>query len=147
MDKCLEKASELHKHEKYGDNPFIYHIEKVLSIYDGLYGLGIISAHVCAFHDSLESELISEEDLRAWLLQQKGLDEPDVDLYIIPSIIAITKTKKDNRKDYLLKVKQNPLARRVKIADAMCNLRECLKDGNLPRARYYQNTLDILLGF
>lgn len=146
MNKYLEKANLLHKDENYGDKPFSYHLKMVSDIYDGLYGLSSLAACVCAFHDAIESDLIEYTDLCDWLQKQKEFDDYDIDIIILPTIDAITKDKNDTRKDYLLKVKQNPLALKVKIADAMCNLRECLKDGNLSRAQYYQNTLDILLG-
>ena len=146
MNKFLEKANLLHKDEKYGDKPFSYHLKMVSDTYERLYGYEDISACVCAFHDVLESGLIECSELADWIMSRKEFEEYEVCLGILPAIFAITKDKNDTRKEYLLKVKKNPLATKVKIADAMCNLRECLKDGNLSRAQYYQNTLDILLG-
>ena len=62
------------------------------------------------------------------------------------AVIAITKRKGIKRSEYLYAVKQNPLARFVKICDAEFNRDSCLYEGDTKRAEYYQDTIDYLLG-
>lgn len=141
----LKDAKELHKDQMYGDKPFSYHLDMVSKTVEALYGEGQYLSCIAAFHDGLEDKVIDVTRLLYLLNSYDDFDTWGIDINIAPAILAITKNKQDTRKQYLLKVKENRLATKVKIADAMCNLRECLKDGNLSRAQYYQDTLDTLL--
>lgn len=145
MNKYLDKAAALHGGEKYGNKPFRYHLEMVTKAYEGIYGCGSQAACLCAFHDSLESDVISVQSLRAWLLSQPELDLYDIDFNILPALDAITKREGESRSEYITRVKKSRLAKQVKIADAMSNLRQNILDKDLKRAAYYQDTLDKLL--
>ena len=145
MNKYLEKAVELHGDEKYGKHPFSYHLSTVMKTSESIFGYSNQMACVAAFHDALESDVTSTPYLRAWLLNLPELDLYDVDFNILPALGAITKREGETRSDYLNRVKGNRLAKQVKIADAMSNLRQNIIDKNLKRAAYYQDTLDKLL--
>ena len=145
MSKYLDKAVELHGDEKYGEHPFSYHLSTVMKTSESIFGYSNQMACVSAFHDALESDVISVSDLRYWLFHNSALDLYDVDFNILPALDAITKRDGETRSEYLIRVKGNRLARQVKIADAMSNLRQNIIDKNLKRAAYYQDTLDKLL--
>ena len=145
MNKYLEKAVEWHGDEKYGKHPFSYHLSTVMKTSESIFGYSSQMACVSAFHDALESDVISIYSLRDWLIHQPELDLYDVDFNILPALDAITKCEGETRNEYLARVKGNRLAKQVKIADAMSNLRQNILDKNLKRAAYYQDTLDKLL--
>lgn len=145
MNKYLDKAAEWHGNQIYGDKPYRYHLEMVTKVYEGIYGCGSQAACLCAIHDALESDVISVQSLRTWLVHQPELDLYDIDFNILPALDAITKREGESRSEYLTRVKKNRLAKQVKIADAMSNLRQNILDGNIKRAKYYQDTLDKLI--
>lgn len=145
MTKYSSKAVELHGEEKYGKHPFSYHLSTVMKTSEGIFGYSNQMACVAAFHDALESDVISVHSLRDWLIHQPELDLYDVDFNILPALDAITKREGETRSKYLARVKGNRLAKQVKVADAMSNLRQNIIDKNLKRAAYYQDTLDKLL--
>ena len=145
MHKYLDKAARLHEDEKYGKHLFSYHLSAVMKTAGSIFGWSNVLACISAFHDSLESDVIPVQSLRAWLLSQPELDLYDIDFNILPALDAITKREGESRSEYLNRVKENRLARQVKIADAMSNLRQNILDKNLKRAAYYQDTLDKLL--
>ncbi|QHJ83811.1 MAG: hypothetical protein [Caudoviricetes sp.] len=145
MNKYLEKAVELHGDEKYGKHPFSYHLLTDMKTSESIFGYSNLVACVSAFHDALESDVISVHSLRDWLIHQPELDLYDVDFNILPALDAITKRERESRNEYLIRVKGSRLAKQVKIADAMSNLRQNILDKNLKRAAYYQDTLDKLL--
>ena len=146
MNKYLEKAVEWHGSQMYGDKPYRYHLEMVTKTYEGVYGCGSQAACLCAIHDVKEDcQSLTLEEIRDWLIHQPELDLYDVDFNILPALDAITKCEGESRSDYLIRVKGSRLAKQVKIADAMSNLRQNIIDKNLKRAAYYQDTLDKLL--
>ena len=146
MNKYLDKAVEWHGNQMYGDKPYRYHLKMVMDTYEGIYGMGSMAACVCAMHDNLEDcEGLTLTVIRDWLITQPEFDLYDVDFILIPALDAITKRQEESRKEYLTRVKENMVAKRVKIADAMSNLRQNILDKNLKRAEYYQDTLDKLL--
>lgn len=145
--KYLAQAQTWHGDQKYGTKPYIYHLSSVVLCANTLYGDSLVISCISAWHDALEDcKEVDEDIIKTTLKTYEEFDTYHINVGVIPALKAITKQKDVSRDEYLLGVKENGLATKVKIADAMCNLRECLKDGNLPRAQYYQNTLDILLG-
>ena len=145
MKKYLDKAARLHENEKYGKYPFSYHLSTVMKTAGSIFGWSNVLACISAFHDSLESDVISVQSLRAWLLSQPELDLYDTDFNILPALDAITEREGESRSEYLIRVKKSRLAKQVKIADAMSNLRQNILDKDLKRAAYYQDILDKLL--
>ena len=155
MQDLINWVIEQHGYQKYGKHPKSYHLESVVSMTKGLYGDSTYLEATAWLHDVLEDCDVNEESVAEVLLtctvgSKFSCSGGCFDLYdvyhnIIPALHAISKQEGEFRNEYISRVKSNSLARRVKIADAMCNLRECLKDGNLSRAQYYQDTIDLLI--
>lgn len=109
---ALEIATKAHEGQldKSGV-PYIEHPKAVASYCKNL------KAKVAALlHDTIEDTYVTKE-----FLQEAGLDED-----IIEAVVLVTKWKdfdeaKDTRK-YLLGIKQNPLAREVKMGDLLHNM-------------------------
>lgn len=119
----LKDAKELHKNMMYGDKPFSYHLDKVSETAEALYGEDKYLSFIAAFHDSLEEKIITFAELYDLLKSYNLFDRTQRVHEILLPVVCLTKESTDSRKEYLTKVKENPLATRVKIADAMCNLR------------------------
>jgi len=122
MDKQIRLAkkiaTEAHKGQKRWDGtPYIKHPEAVAK------SLDIPMLKVVAWlHDVLEDTEITGEQLF-----EKGIDK-----HLISSILNLTRRPGQNYKDFILQVKNNHIAKEVKIADLkhnMSNLKEgCMKD-------------------
>ena len=89
-----------------GGNPYIQHVEAVAERCTDSN-----TKIVALLHDVIEDTPLTLSDLRAY-----GFTEA-----ILSAVDAITKRKKECRTDYLQRVKQNALARQVKIADLQHN--------------------------
>lgn len=133
-------VKEAHKGQLYGKKDYFeYHImavvRKVKELYSGysrdLRDLGLVAL----MHDLLEDTSITKE-----YLEHLNMDE-----CIIDAVVSITKLKRESRSQYLDRVSKNFLARKVKIADALVNLENCIKDNNIKRAEYYLYTVNYLL--
>ena len=110
-------AREVHKGQKrpIGDEDYITHPEAVANSFED------IECKIVAWlHDVLE-----DSDLQADDLEQKGIS-----LHLIQSIVYLTRQKDENYKDYILKIKDDEIATKVKIADLTHNLSD-LKNGNM----------------
>lgn len=99
---------------------------------------------VALLHDVVEDSDITIDDIRAEI--------PDEE--ILTAIVLLTKTKKDRYGDgyveYLTRIKNNDLAREVKIADLQHNMilsrLPVITDRDLKRQKKYQASLDFLKG-
>ncbi|WP_271252451.1 HD domain-containing protein [Pseudanabaena sp. Chao 1811] len=87
--------------------PYISHPLTVMAQMDTLE-----SKIVAVLHDAIE-----DSDLKITDLVQQGF--PD---FIVKAIAAITKLDGDAYEDYILRVKSNAIARKVKIADVTHNM-------------------------
>ncbi len=87
--------------------PYISHPLTVMAQMDTLE-----SKIVAILHDAIE-----DSDLKITDLVQQGF--PD---FIVKAIAAITKLKGEPYEDYILRVKSNAIARKVKIADLTHNM-------------------------
>lgn len=90
-------------------------------------------------HDVLEDTSITIEDLA-----NEGFSET-----IIQAIVAITKKKNESYEEYVQKIAENPLARKVKIADLKHNsdltrLKK-ITEKDIARVEKYQKCLNYLL--
>ena len=70
-----------------------------------------LSLSVALLHDVVEDSDWTLEDLR-----KEGLPEE-----VVQAVGIITKKRNENYEEYILRVKQNPLARQVKLADLKHN--------------------------
>lgn len=74
-------------------------------------------------HDTLEDTHLTREDLRT-----AGFPEP-----VIDAVVALTKVGEMRYEDYVERVKANPIARKVKIADMLANLADAPTDAQILR--------------
>ena len=111
-----EIAREVHKGQKrpIGNEDYITHPEEVAKLVGNDYALKIVAW----LHDVLE-----DSNLHGGNLLGKGIST-----YLINSVELLTRKKDQNYKDYILGIKENEIAIKVKIADLEDNLFD-LKDG------------------
>lgn len=60
------------------------------------------------------------------------------------AVDALTHKSDVSREDYILRVKANPIARAVKLADAYCNMSESLTRGDMKRIAKYSGYINAL---
>ena len=72
---------------------------------------GELAKTVALLHDVVEDSAWTLEDLR-----KEGLPEE-----VVQAVGILTKKRNENYEEYILRVKQNPLARQVKLADLQHN--------------------------
>lgn len=87
---------------------------------------------VALLHDVLEDTDATEADLESNFMTP-----------VIGAVVAITKVKGESYEDYLIRVKSNPIAREVKIADILSNLGDNPTDRQILK---YSTALPFLLG-
>jgi (p)ppGpp synthase/HD superfamily hydrolase len=125
-------ASKFHAGQKYGDEPYIYHLEAVA---DAVYDAGDERLRVVALlHDILEDTYCSP-----------GLLYTLFPVAIVEAVEAITKRHSEPYEDYIAKVKANALALPVKIQDTLCNLNESVKSMDVRRIKKYSKQLQLLV--
>ena len=104
---ALAIAKDAHKGQvdKAGMN-YIQHPLFVASLVEGE-----LAKTVALLHDVVEDSDWTLEDLR-----KEGLPEE-----VVQAVAILTKKRNENYEEYILRVKQNPLARQVKLADLQHN--------------------------
>lgn len=108
LERAIEIAKKMHKNQtdKAG-KPYIEHCLRVMkdlnTTEDKIVGV---------LHDSIEDTNLTIEDLKA-----NGFREP-----ILAGILAITKQENESYENYLERVRSNPIALKVKIADMKDNM-------------------------
>lgn len=123
-------AYHTHKGQKYGEKPYIYHLQGVVDLVQSYE-----AKQVAWLHDVLEDTELEAQDLL----------DLGFSTQVVNAVIDITKEKGINRFIYLEIVKQNKLSLEVKLADSYFNMRESFKQGDYRRARYYSDTTNQLL--
>lgn len=134
ISKVSDYAFLMHLDQKYGGKPYDYHLSGVVDILKKQC-LGLDYIVVGWLHDVLEDTEATEQDLIYLGCTYEQID----------SIKAITKLKHESYGDYLARVSQNEIAKKVKIADSLFNLKECISQGDFKRAKKYSGALDKLL--
>ena len=121
MEKELKIAEqivrEVHKGQKrpIGNEDYITHPEAVANSFED------VECKIVAWlHDVLE-----DSDLQVDDLETKGIP-----IHLVQSVVCLTREKDQNYKDYILQVKEDEIATKVKIADLNHNLLN-LKNGNM----------------
>jgi len=124
--------------QKYGNSPYDYHLQQVEIEVSEILGYNhpylVIHQIVANGHD-----LFEDTDVDAEYLRHQGFSE-----IVIEAIEAITKRNNESRKDYIERVKLNPIARAVKIADSLSNLTHSVRDGSIGRIKKYTSNLVML---
>ncbi|QDX93723.1 HD domain-containing protein [Brevibacillus laterosporus] len=90
-----------------GGQPYILHPLRVM-----MYMSSDEARAVAVLHDVLEDTDVTADDLR-----ETGFPKE-----VVEAVMILTKNPKENYDSYIIKVKQNQLARAVKIADIKDNL-------------------------
>lgn len=106
-----------------------------------LYGSDSIESYVGFYHDYIEDDIMSLQDIIKELKEIGFYQKED----FTNALIAITRLKNEKYFDYINRVKSNKIATRVKVADLITNLylRE-LEPVETLKERY-QKALKILL--
>ena len=125
-----------HKGQKYGEHDYFeYHIFGVLKT---LYQVS--KEHtteemviVALLHDVLEDTECT------WDTIENIFGES-----VLRSVAILTKVEFLSPDDYIERIIRHKTPRLVKYADSLFNYNECIKDGNLKRAKKYKHNLDVL---
>lgn len=126
-------AYRFHAGQEYGPFPYTYHLTCVVHTVNDWYGSGDERLSIIAWlHDILEDTDCKEDTLRA-------LFDGDV----VDAVVALNKQPAlgESQPMYLMRVYNNPLARKVKMADAYMNMTESLKRNDMKRVRKYADIL------
>lgn len=102
---AVELALDKHKNQKYGVLPYYAHLFRVAAKFEDT-----SEVVVALLHDILEDTDAKEYDL--FFLTQEELQ----------AVQAITRKEGEKYFDYINRVKQNDLARKIKIEDLKSNL-------------------------
>ncbi len=135
VKKAEEIARKAHKDQKrWGGEPYIIHPEWIVKQ---------IKKNKCYFG---EGEFRKECIVTAWL--HDVVEDTNIDIIslvrkgfsvdIIEAIISITKGKKEDYLEYILRVSENPIGRVVKIIDIEHNMLSILEDTNKMRMDRYK---------
>jgi len=125
--RAYEFAMNAHAGQKYGDEPYIHHPVRVA---DRIGHSDEIGVAVAFLHDVVEDTEYTLEDLR-----RNGFQDE-----ILEAVDAITRRKNEKYFDYIRRLSENPIAKRVKIAD----LQENLSQGDLSLSTRYYKALKML---
>ncbi len=134
LEKAIELANTIHKGQyDRGGTDYIKHLEYVASGFDS-----VDEKIVAYLHDAIE-----DTDLTVDYLFSLGFEK-----FIVEAILAITKVKDESYFDYLLRVKNNELARKVKISDIKHNMNlsrlKSVSEEDIKRVEKYKNALRFL---
>jgi (p)ppGpp synthase/HD superfamily hydrolase len=137
MMKAKRFAEKAHLGQKYGEQPYTYHLEGVVKLVElRTKDDPMLSTYVAVawLHDTLEDTTATYKDL---------VDEFGV--CIAESVQYLTKVKGEEYEAYMRKVLLSAIAREVKICDTLFNLTESFKGGNQKGIQKYPRQLDILV--
>lgn len=123
-------ADKFHAGQTYGTMSYMVHLNAVACSVRAANSNDERLEVVAILHDILEDTACPPEVLTA-LFEDK----------IVDAVWALTKGKDEARSDYLARVKANPLALIVKRHDALCNLTESMKRGDMKRVVKYSEVL------
>lgn len=153
LSTAVELASIAHIDQMYGDYQYIHHLRQV----DRL----VIQAYVYPKRD--HSNPYSKEPgdeidcLRAIAYLHDIIEDTDTTEYdlleagicqeVVDAVIKMTKVKGESYSDYIVEVKSNEFARKVKLCDTAANLMNSIKEGNTKRINKYTKQFVLLGGF
>lgn len=136
IDQARTFAVEAHGVQKYGDKPYIHHLESVVNI---LEPYGNEAKIIGYLHDVVEDTLVSNDEVRSVFGDLVAdcvaivTDEPGIN-------------RKERKKKTYRKMSQvtgeETLALIVKAADRLANVQACLSDGNAVMLGKYQEEHD-----
>lgn len=134
FQKAVDIAIEYHGNQKYGDAEYSMHLWEVHDTVVARYGEdAYVERIVALLHDTLEDTEYTFGSM--WI---------DFGPQIAGAVVAMTKYKEDDYFEYIERVKQDPIARRVKLCDSFSNLKHSFKAGNHKRIVKYTTVLQLL---
>lgn len=124
IEKAVLFAEKAHKDQKYGNYPYMYHLEQVAKIATDLdYDESIIAA--CYLHDTLEDTSISYNNLK----KEFGEEIAEI-VYCVTDEIG--RNRKERKFKTYPKIRENWKATVVKICDRIANVEHSnISDENL----------------
>ncbi|MEO3945266.1 hypothetical protein [Gorillibacterium sp. CAU 1737] len=136
LTRAIILAAKFHDGQKdKGNLPYLFHPLRLM-----LNALTEEEQIIAVLHDTIEETDLTLEDLR-----KEGFSDE-----IVEAIDALSRRKKERYEDFILRIKQNSLARRVKILDLQDNLSPLRtrkrSDKDRDRMKKYSRALDTLLG-
>lgn len=153
LDIAVELAVEAHMRQMYGKLPYIAHLYEVDQLVIQAYAdpnrshSDPYSKEAGDEMDMLRSiaylhDIIEDTDTTEYDLLEAGICQEVVD-----AVIKMTKVKGESYSDYIVEVKSNELARKVKLCDTAANLMNSIKEGNTKRINKYTKQIQLLGGF
>lgn len=127
---AIALAYKYHAGQMYGLSPYTDHLFAVETSVCNAHPTDERLAIIAILHDILE-----DTSCPAILLNELFEDK------VVDAVHALTKASQESRSDYLARVKANPMALIVKRHDALCNLTESMKRGDLKRVAKYSQVL------
>jgi (p)ppGpp synthase/HD superfamily hydrolase len=134
VNKAINIMFEAHKNQKDKSGvPYVFHpfhLAEQMTSED--------STIVALLHDTIEDTDITKEYLKAQGFKSE----------IIDAIVLLTRKKNEDYFEYIKRIKDNPIAREVKIADLKHNSDlkrlEKVKEADMKRTEKYHKALEIL---
>lgn len=126
------KAFHWHKGQMYGDVCYSVHLIDVARMVERMGGTTLEVA-VAYLHDVLEDTAIPVRELWETFSYE-----------LVEAVLALTKRVGESYPEYIAKVKANPIAKKVKIAETLCNLTQSVIEGNVKRIHKYTTQLQLL---
>lgn len=135
--KAKRFAAEKHIKQRYGDKPYVYHLQQVVdNVKLRMNGNPLLSTYVAAawLHDTIEDTGVTYEDL-----------EKEFGVAIAYAVLQLTKYSTQSYESYIQGCINCAIAREVKICDTMANLVESFKSGNARGLAKYPKQLYMLI--
>lgn len=135
-----QKAYHWHKGQSYGDRNYFSHLTEVATYVRKM--LDNTSCSPVELDEAIAVAYLHDilEDTEIPYLELVGA----FTLKVVDAVLAVTKVRGESYPEYIAKVKANPLARLVKIADTTCNLQNSVIEGNVKRIHKYTQQLNLL---
>lgn len=145
FSKAIQFAMEAHKDQKYGDKPYLYHLDQVDQLLTKTQGRNAIepgdrmdNLRAIAFlHDVVEDTDTTYEEL-----YEAGFNE-----HVVQAVGMLSKVGGESYEQYIEGVLTNELATIVKVCDTSANLMNSIFEGNVKRINKYTSQLQLLGGF
>lgn len=125
-------AEAAHIGQMYGERSYVHHLIEVSEMVSRMGG-GDTERAVAWLHDTIEDTSITA----GWLTKRFSED-------VVGAVVAMSKVDGESYEDYIVKVRANPIAKLVKIADTLCNLTNSVIESNLYRIDKYAKQLVLL---
>jgi (p)ppGpp synthase/HD superfamily hydrolase len=123
-------VSRKHKSQKYGSQPYFYHLHGVAEKVRVLFKGTTVEQTVAYLHDVIEDTDVTYE----YLVAQFGHEVAD-------PVRLLTRTDDQEYDEYLEALISDPVAKKVKLADALFNLEHSVAEGSRKRIKKYSDAI------